>query len=300
MSLRDEISKVLSAHWGLRDCQTEQIYDTAWQVADNYVLKVYQNVQALERNLKILRLLDQQNIPVAQIVPTCSGASYVSNGDTCYFLSEKLPGEHISQIDENIAYVMGRIIAGLHTAFQKCEPMDTLWNNSLLDEMNGWVKESMEKNSWRRISKMEYERTVAQLAAVYNELPVQLIHRDIHFGNFLFADGVFSGYIDFDLSQRNIRIFDLCYFMLGLLSEQEEFEITEETWFHLLGKVFTGYESVRKLSVSEKNAVPCVMGCIELLFTAYYDNEKNDKCAENAFELYEFVRQQGYRIAKTL
>ena len=34
-------------------------------------------------------------------------------------------------------------------------------------------------------------------------LPVQLIHRDVHFGNFLFDEGKFSGYIDFDLSQRN-------------------------------------------------------------------------------------------------
>ena len=105
------------------------------------------------------------------------------------------------------------------------------WDNSLLDEMNGWIRESMEKNGWQCISKEEYERTVSQLAAVYEQLPVQLIHRDIHFGNFLFADGVFSGYIDFDLTQRNIRIFDLCYFLLGLLSEEEELRITEETWF---------------------------------------------------------------------
>lgn len=32
-----------------------------------------------------------------------------------------------------------------------------------------------------------------------------------------FQEGKFSKYMDFDLSQRNIRIFDLCYFMLGLL-----------------------------------------------------------------------------------
>ena len=29
---------------------------------------------------------------------------------------------------------------------------------------------------------------------------------------FLFYNNKFSGYIDFDLSQINIRIFDICYF----------------------------------------------------------------------------------------
>lgn len=44
----------------------------------------------------------------------------------------------------------------------------------------------------------------------------------------------FSGYIDFDLSQRNIKKFDLCYFMTGLLSEEEMFNILEERWFDIL------------------------------------------------------------------
>ena len=48
----------------------------------------------------------------------------------------------------------------------------------------------------------------------------------MHFGNFLFQEGSFSGYIDFDLSQKNIRIFDLCYFLAGLLAEEPWEEYT--------------------------------------------------------------------------
>ena len=84
----------------------------------------------------------------------------------------------------------------------------------------------------------------------------------------------FSGYIDFDLSQRNIRIFDLCYFLLGLLSEEEKLELTEEQWFDFVSKVFKGYERKLPLSEAEKQAVPCVMECIERLFTAYYEGQK--------------------------
>lgn len=41
---------------------------------------------------------------------------------------------------------------------------------------------------------------------------------------------VFSGYIDFDLSQRNIRIFDIAYFLLGLLSDKEYNTLSEDSW----------------------------------------------------------------------
>ncbi len=289
-------------NWNLQDNEIKQIYDTAWQVGDDYVLKVYQDEKMLKRNLKMLQLLAKQDIPVAQIVPSCDGAPYVTDNGSFYFLSRRLAGSNITQLDDGcgIARSMGEIIARLHAAFQKCEPLDMLWDNSLLDEMNGWIKESMEKNGWPRISKEEYEQVVSQLAAVYDQLPVQLIHRDIHFGNFLFADGVFSGYIDFDLSQRNIRIFDLCYFLLGLLSEEEGLKMTEETWFGFLRDVFAGYESILKLSEAEKKAVPYVMECIELLFIAWFDNEKDDSCAKNAYEIYKFVRRWEDRIGKSL
>lgn len=299
--LRDKIDTVL-AHWDLQDSEIKRIYDTAWQVGDDYVLKVYQDEKMLKRNLKMLQILTKQDIPVAQIIPTGDGAEYVFADDAFYFLSKRLPGTNISRIDSDspLARSMGEIIAKLHTTFQKCESEDTFWDNSLLEEMNGWVRESMEKNDWQRISKEEFEQVVSQLTAVYDQLPVQLIHRDIHFGNFLFADGVFSGYIDFDLSQRNIRIFDLCYFLLGLLSEEEGLKMTEETWFGFLRDVFAGYESILKLSEAEKKAVPYVMECIELLFIAYFDNEKDNSCAKNTCEIYKFIRRWENRIRKSL
>lgn len=129
---------------------------------------------------------------------------------------------------------------------------------------------------------------------------MHLIHRDVHFGNFLFSEGKFSGYIDFDLSQRNIRLFDLCYFLLGLRSEEEELELTEKEWFEFLAYTFTGYEKILLLSESEKQAVTCVMECIELLFTAWFDHEKDVECAGDAYRLYEFIKKQENRIQHIL
>lgn len=51
---------------------------------------------------------------------------------------------------------------------------------------------------------------VAFLRRDYKTLPRQLIHRDMHTSNLLYRNGMFS-YIDFDMSQRNVRIFDIVY-----------------------------------------------------------------------------------------
>ena len=299
--MEDTIHRVLF-HWGLQDNKIKQLYDTAWQVGDNYVLKVYQNSDMLERNLKILHILDEMHIPVGKMIPANDNAPYVICGNSFYFLSKRLSGSSIIRIDDarNTSLMMGEIIAKLHKAFKQCENMHIFWKNSLLDEMNGWVKRNFEDNSWNYINKEEYEKTVSRLADIYDDLPVQLIHRDVHFGNFLFADGKFSGYIDFDLSQINIRIFDICYFLLGLLSEEEKFDMTEEVWYEFVKNVFAGYENILKLSEAEKTAVPYVMECIELLFVSYFEGIHDRSCAENAYKIFEFVKKRENKIWKLI
>ena len=301
MQMRDKMMQAIR-HWGLENRDIKQIYDTAWQVGDEYVLKVYHNFDMMERNLKILQILDNMGIPVGKIIPTKDNERQVSFEDMACFLSRKLPGSNIVRIgnDGRIAAMMGEIIADLHIAFRRCEEEDIFWNNSLLDEMNGWVKRVFEINAWKDVRKEEYEKTVSQLAGVYDNLPVQLIHRDVHFGNFLFSDGKFSGYIDFDLSQRNIRIFDLCYFLLGLLSEEEKLEITDEQWFEFVRNVFAGYERKLKLTEEEKRAVPYVMECIELLFVSYFESINDGRCAEDAYKIFKFVKEQENRIWRSI
>lgn len=299
--MKDKITQVIS-NWDLENKEIKQIQNTTWQIGDDYVLKVYQNFSILERNLKILQLLDSMDIPVGEIVPTKDNGRYTSSHDMFFFLSRKLPGSNIVRIGNNskIATMMGEVIADLHMAFKLCESEDIFWNNSLLDEMNGWVKSSFEANEWKHISKDEYDKIVSRLAVIYDNLPVQLIHRDVHFGNFLFSNDRFSGYIDFDLSQRNIRIFDLCYFILGLLSEKEKLEITDELWFEIVKNVFTGYGRKLKLTKVEKKAVPYVMECIELLFISYFESINDVRYAEDAYRIFAFVRKQKNRIWRNI
>lgn len=299
--MKESINNVV-ANWGLTSVEVKQIYDTAWQIGEDYILKVYDNLSKLERNLKMIQALQKKDIPVGRIICNKENESYVTEGEHYYFLAEKLQGSNIVNLEENttIGIIMGETIADLHEAFKECEKEEGLWNNSLLEEMKGWVRAAFEKNDWKYVSQEMYDNIVNALEKHYDELPVQLIHRDVHFGNFLFDKEKFSGYVDFDLSQRNIRIFDLCYFLLGLLSEEEKFEITESQWFDCVTDVFTGYEKKLVLSNTEKEMISCVMECIELLFVAYFVKINDIACAENALKIFGFVKCNEERIRKSI
>lgn len=285
-------------NWNVEYKEIKQVYDTAWQVGEGYILKVYEDINMLERNIKISTILDDMNIPVGKIILTKENTTFARDEQYYYVLSEKLHGNNIVSMKDNskLAFQMGKIIADLHLAFKKCETQDEFWDNSLLAEMTGWVKSVLSDDGWKYVDKFRFEATVSQLEALYEKLPVQLIHRDVHFGNFLFNKGEFSGYIDFDLSQRNIRIFDLCYFMLGLLSEKEKLVITNEEWFRILKDVFEGYQNAIKLLEEEKQAVPYVMKSIELLFVACFLEQEDFKFVENAVKIFEFVDKNTDKI----
>lgn len=299
--MKEMIEDIL-ANWNLEEATVKQVYDSAWQVGEEFVLKVYDNVGALNRNIKMLSILDDMGIPVSKLVRTKTDAMYVNEGDFYYILTKKLRGNNIIQLCDvsDIGSKMGTVIARLHLAFNECESQDEFWNNSLLAEMEGWISDTLRKDDWKLVSKDKYESTLCGLKEVYDVLPVGLIHRDVHLGNFLFDEGEFSGYIDFDLSQRNIRLFDLCYFMLGLLSEEEAIEISYDEWFVVLGQVFSAYSQIIELSEREIVAVPFVMESIELLFGAWFIGQNDIVCARDAIKLYEFVCENREKIVKNI
>ena len=156
--------------------------------------------------------------------------------------------------------------------------------------MKGWVWENLARDEWKTVDREACGRAVESLENVYEFLPKQLIHRDVHFGNFLFSEGELSGYIDFDLSQRNIRIFDICYFLTGLLAEEAEEAFTKKEWTENVRAAIEGYESITRLSAEEKAAIPWVMGCIEILFAAYFLGMEDFKHAKEAWEVFLFVQ----------
>ncbi len=296
-----EIIEQILPLWGIEDKQLLQVYPSAWEINGSYIVKVYNDKKQLERNIKISEILLHCKIPVAKIILTKKEEKYVEYKNIYFFLSEKLQGSNLSdRKDKTIAWKMGQAIAQLHKAFIKCEEEVKFWDNSLLKEMKGWIRENLIKDEWKILKKEEYSKTVELLEGVYNDLPKQLIHRDVHFGNFLFFGGNLSGYIDFDLTQRNIRIFDICYFLAGLLAEEAEDVFTKMEWVENVKSVIAGYESVVNLSEREKYAVPYVMESIEILFVAYFIGIKDTKHANDAYNVFHFIQNCESDIKKAI
>ncbi len=276
-----------------------QIYHSAWSINEQYVLKEYSDQNTLERNIEMLKILHKTGIPVPEIIPLPDGQNYFEQNDKKYILTAKLKGKNIVNINDcndTWFYNFGTILARLHIAFRECEKTISYWNNSLLEEMNGWVSRNLNQFRPGYLDQNDVKRVVSELTQVYHELPKQLIHRDVHLGNFLFDNQSFSGYIDFDLSQSNIRIFDLCYFLLGILLEEDNNRVGAKRWHIIVRQVIEGYHSLMMLSHIEKQSIPCVMENIELLFTAYFLGIGDEKLAKDSADLFLFVRENEEKI----
>lgn len=276
-----------------------QIYHSAWSINELYVLKEYSDRNTLQRNIEMMKILHKAGIPVPKIIQLPSGEDYFEQHNKMYVLTTKLEGKNIvniNQCNEKWFFDFGSILARLHIAFRECEEKISYWNNNMLEEMNGWVSRNLCKFKPEYLHQDDIKEAIFELTRVYNDLPKQLIHRDVHLGNFLFDNGDFSGYIDFDLSQSNIRIFDLCYFLLGILLEEDNNRVEKEQWYEIVHQVIRGYNALVPLSQIEKKSIVCVMKNIELLFTAYFLDIGDEKLAKDSADLFLFVNENKMRI----
>ena len=87
----------------------------------------------------------------------------------------------------------------------------------------------------------EYIKGFSKLSV---QLPRLIIHRDMHGQNLLFDDESLTGYVDFELSQRNIRIFDPCYMGTGILTGCIKEVSKCEKWIEVFTEIMRGYDSI--------------------------------------------------------
>lgn len=284
------------------DGEIAQIYNTTWSVGKEYMLKK-SNKYALENNLSFLQRLEVCEIPVAQPVAARSGELLVVSDESCYLMTKRLKGTHITNIYESdyrtIAHETGLVAARLHKAFIKCESLISQESALFIEELEGWIYTVLESDRWEYVSKDEYQHLVGQMRDCYDLLPKQLIHRDLHYGNMLFDNMIFTGYIDFDLSKKDARIFDLCYFLLSLLIDHNT-AAELAIWTEIIHSFIAGYEELLPLASIEKESIPLFMQCIELLFVAYFHQNGSSEFKHNAAKLYECIRVNEELIKRSV
>lgn len=274
MISKNKIQKLLS-HWNLQDENVSNIYnqntgrqsENAYYIGDDYVIKFSANYGSIKNSISIANSLAKSGLPVAEIIKTVEGSDYLQNGELYFVVTKRIKGSQLKCEDifknTDIAYLIGENIAKLHNALKT------------FDESNYRKADILEdvKSALPKFQNSIYlsDDCLEKFSALFDKLPMQIIHRDINPSNMIFDEGEFKGFIDFDLTEVNIRIFDICYCATAILSECfNNADIDKSKWLEILGNLVKGYESITPLSKYEKQALPYVIYSIQIICIAYF------------------------------
>ncbi len=284
MITHKKINEVLKC-WGLQNEIVKDIYyedtgnhnDSAYYVGNDYVIKFTTNVGNIKKQIELSKAIEDVGLCSATAIKTADDKEYIQDGELYFFLTKRLNGSQIKSGDIYEGdYVMkarfvGEIIGQLHLALQKAD-IDVNDVN-IYENVKNWAmpKVRVIMNLPEDICK-EYIDVFGNL---YPKLPKQIIHRDPNPGNIIVNDERW-GFIDFKLSERNVRIYDPCYAATAVLSESfvdgDDKKLTK--WLEICRNIIGGYDNVVKLSDEERKAIPYVILSNQLICTAWFSEQE--------------------------
>ena len=271
-----KIARILK-NWDLsKETITDIYYDgtgnkneNACYVGDRFVLKHSVNLGKLKKDIEVAKALEGIGLLSAVPVPTADGREFVRDGELCFVLTRRLPGRQLIslQCSEGEGRFVGEIIGQLHLALQK---LDACVNEAdLLATVRDWALPKAGaalglSDAFRR----EY---LDALTVLYPTLPRQIIHRDPNPGNIICAEDKW-GFIDFELAERNARIYDPCYAATAVLSET--FGEDADAWIAVYRNILMGYDSVAHLTEAEREAIPYVLLANQFVCVAWFSEQE--------------------------
>lgn len=238
----------------------------------------------MKSHITISKALENVGLFAATPVKTLAGEEYVADGELYYCLTKRLAGRQIKTADMyeddfiGKARFVGEVVGQLSNALAD---VDVLVSEANIYEnvMNWAIPQLKEKIEVPEQVFRDYKEIFGKLYAM---LPKQVIHRDPNPGNIIVAKDKW-GFIDFELSERNVRIFDPCYAATAILSESYEAgdEAKLSKWIQIYKNIIYGYDDVVKLTEQEKKSVPYVVLSNQLIALAWFEGK------EKFQELYE-------------
>ena len=291
MVSHEKIKEILE-NWKLENEKlTDVVYDAMGNVSesvcyvgDNYIIKFSSNLREVETHISVSLSIESVGLSTATPIKTTAGEYVVTNDELYFYVTKRLAGKTIKEstmyIEDYIpkARLIGKIIGQLNVALSK---VDVITNQAnIFKSAKEWaIPVLVDKMDLPMSFVKTYEKEFGQK---YESLPQQIIHRDPNPGNFILC-GNNWGVLDFDLSERNIRIFDPCYAATAILSENFESDNIDKLkqWLTIYKNIMYGYDEVVKLSDDEWKAIPYVVITNQLISTAWFSEQENYR------ELYE-------------
>ncbi|MDD7793417.1 helix-turn-helix domain-containing protein [Clostridium sp. 'White wine YQ'] len=249
--------------------------DTSWIINNDFIIKIGTNISGLKQHIAVSKALAESGFEVAIPILTKDKKEYIVDEDLYFCLTNRIQGEVIKSIEiydgeyESKAKSIGEAIGRLHLILQEKDNEVICNDQNLYEAVNEWaipiIKQKID------LSYKFYEDYQENFKKIYPHLVKHVIHRDPNPNNIIVKDGMLRGFIDFELSERNVRIFDPCYVATAILSES--FDINNinrlDKWLLIFKNIIRGYDSVCKLSLEEKKAIPYVVYSIQMIFIAY-------------------------------
>ncbi|MCL2512393.1 MAG: helix-turn-helix domain-containing protein [Oscillospiraceae bacterium] len=292
-----------------------KISGDVWSVGRDYILKTGERESFL-KNIMISKALAEQGFAASVPVLTKSGGEYAENltGKKIYVLTKGIKGGSLPKQDRfgenrrDFGVKYGKSIARLHNALAAVQKNVKVHEQNLYSHVTEWaLPEVRKQNDKHNIGLPDgfFTDYIEKSGVLFEKMPKQLIHRDPNPSNILFDGNEVSGFINFDISQRNVRLWDPCYCATGILSEwrgvNELFPKSSpniyEKWPDILEGVLQGYNSVNPLTAEEKQAVYYVTCSIQMIFVAYCEPKPELKAlAETNREMLKFIVENKARI----
>ncbi len=293
MISKNKIQKLLR-YWNLQDESVSNIYnentgrqsENTYYIGEEYVINFSANYGNIKNSISITDSLAKSNLPATEIIKTVYGSYYLQNGELYFVVTKRINGSQLKCENifknTNIAYKIGENIARLHNALK------------VFDESNYKKADILNdiKSKFPQVKELiDIDDFTNDFADLYNKLPKQLIHRDINPSNMLFDNGEFAGFVDFDLSEVNVKIFDICYCATAILSECfNNSDIDKNKWLEILNNLVKGYESITPLSEYEKQALPYVIYSIQIICIAYFSQyDKFDSLTQINIDMLKWI-----------
>ena len=281
MTITHKKAAQILQNWNLSNATITDIYfdgtgnknDSAVYVGEEFVLKYTANLGKLKKHIEVSRALESIGLLSAVPIPTTDGAEYIQDGEIYFYLTRRLPGTQMTahRFGKGNGRFVGEIIGQLHLALAKVE--DCVTEADLLATVRDWALPKAK--TVLNLSDAFCREYLEIFADLYPSLPRQIIHRDPNPGNIICTDRAW-GIIDFDLAERNARIYDPCYAATAVLSET--FGQNNDRWLAIYRDILCGYDSVAKLTEAERRAIPYVILANQFVCVAWFSEQ--DKYAE--------------------
>lgn len=274
MVSKTKIQKILP-NWNLQNSVVKPIInentgkqsENSYYIGDGYVMKYSTNFAVIKKSTLF-----------SEVVKLNNGDDYLQYGELYFIVTKRIYGNQLKCVDilndTSIALTIGENIAKLHNKL-KFYDIDNFEQANIYDDC---INNLNEVKKVANLSNELSEKYKNEFGKLINKLPTQPIHRDINPSNMIFAGKEFKGFVDFDLTEVNVRVFDICYCATSILSECINNQINFEVWQKILDNLIKGYNRIDNLSKDEIKAIPYVIYSIEIICIAYFS--KYDKFEE--------------------